>query len=381
MEEVIVRAGSPCAVSMNSPKVRRVNRVKGWDVFPSFYFPLFLSYKCTRKCPECYPMKQCGDSMEMSDEMFDDLLKFLVKVYNETNERIYHILLLGGEPLLRTDRIKKLVDYIFSNTPGMAFSMFTNGDLIDSVNWSDLTRIPLWNINPTNISIDELARRMDVIKTNADPYNQTVIMYFDEYNMQGTRAEDIAKFCVDNKYRFRISKNINTPNDVEYKARLLKKFHSVLDVLETAQLDGKYVNSVFLIDSVIPYEWGDEALSERFTPYICGKRILSVRPDGSIGPCIRNQTYSVGNIYSDKPYNLIKSNDFIYSYKRPDTPEKCKVCSIRDMCQTGCPYDKLISTGKFDGMSPYCDIYQEILPRVKKIYNYNREHKVKGSRF
>lgn len=365
--------GNIKGISEESGRVRRLNRIQGWEVFPSYYFALFMSYKCTKRCPSCYSFSHPHAAEEMDDKMFEDMLEFMVKVYEQTNETLYHILFLGGEPLLRTDRIKRVMSYTKQKTPGMLGGLFTNGDMIDCIDWSDLKGCSLWYLNPTYIPIQEIERRMEVIQSNMHPYNQSIIMHLDDFNMQGTRAEDIARFCVKNKYRFRVSRDTTKTKDDDYKKRLVIKMNSILDALVECDAEGHYVNSAFLIDTIIPYEWGEEGLRDRFTPYLCGKRVISIHPDGTVYPCIRNFNYPVGSIYTVNPADVGKCEEMRFTYRRDDIHEDCKVCDVREICQGGCPNDRYSATGSFGGKSPFCQMMKETIPRVEKLYVSNRD--------
>lgn len=357
--------------------------------FPLFWITLYISYKCTRKCPSCYTFKQKElEKQEMSDEMFNDLLDFVVKVYYESDISYFLVTFLGGEPLLRTDRIKKFFDRVNKDTPGMGGSIFTNGDLIDKINWDDVKDINLWNLNITNLSIEEAKRRLLIIIKNLNKQNleysfsnrscveatkktPTMVVTFDDFNIQGNRIEKLIEWCLDNKIRLRLYRDLFKANDEEYKELLLKKYHSILDIVENYQSKGYKIFTTFLMDALIPHDWG--YVDEFFTPYTCGKRILSIRADGSIGPCLRNHNYSVGNIYSENPTELIKCSDFRYTYKRDGIPEECSICDVNSICQGGCPNDKLLNYENFNTKSPWCKIHKEIIPRLLDLYRNNKK--------
>ena len=130
----------------------RLKGEAGWDKLPLFWFILFLSYKCTRRCNYCYAFNQVGDDnkMEMDENTFSRLLEWIPEVWKVNNVKVNTIVFLGGEPLLRTDRIKKIMDSVYKKTDGIQGSLYTNGDLIDSVNWDDLEDIQWMTTNVTD---------------------------------------------------------------------------------------------------------------------------------------------------------------------------------------------------------------------------------------
>ncbi len=330
----------------------------GWEKLPFFWFLLFLSYRCTRRCAYCYSFNQVGDDnkSEMDDRTFSRLVEWMPEVWRVNNVKVNAIGFLGGEPLLRTDRIKRVMDSVYDHTDGMQGFVYTNGDVIDSVNWDDLEDIQWMTTNITDISIDELARRMEIIGTRSNVINQTVIATLDDQNLE--RILDIARFGIEHGYRLRFHRNLYRGVDPEYKARLLKRYHDVCDLLENFLLKGYDVHTTFLFDTLIPM-WDLES-----SPYPCGKRIATVFPDGTIGPCIRDHEFKTGTIFDPDPMARIDCATFHYGER---LPEECEACESRTACQGGCPHDKLLLTGTASGPSVMCDIHREIIPRLRHL--------------
>jgi len=107
----------------------------GWEKFPFFWFLLFLSYRCTRTCEYCYAFNQVGydNAVEMDESTFSRLLEWIPEVWKVNRVKVNVVVFLGGEPLLRTDRIRKVMDSVYKNTDGMQGNVCTNADLIDSI--------------------------------------------------------------------------------------------------------------------------------------------------------------------------------------------------------------------------------------------------------
>ncbi|GBF34649.1 arylsulfatase regulator [Desulfocucumis palustris] len=336
-------------------------RLKGgddWEKLPFFWFILFLSYRCTRRCDYCYAFNQAGDNkMEMDENTFSRLLEWIPEVWKVNNVKVNSIGFLGGEPLLRTDRIKKIMDSVYKNTDGMQGALNTNGDLVDSVNWDDLEDIQWITTNVTDISIEELSRRMKVIAERSNVIGQTIVATLDDYNLE--RVLDITRFGLENGYRLRYQKNIYRELDPEYKKIILKKYHELCDLLENYIIRGYDVHTTFLLDMLIPL-WELE-----YSPYPCGKRIAAIFPDGTIGPCIREHSFKTGTIFDPDPLSKIQCDMFHYDVARPDLPDECRECEAKATCQGGCPHDKLLMTGATSGKSVACDIHKEIIPRLR----------------
>jgi radical SAM protein with 4Fe4S-binding SPASM domain len=351
---------------MYSIKDGRVQGTGGWAKLAFFWFILFLSYRCTRRCSYCYAFNQVGDDnqAEMDEKTFSRLLEWIPEVWRVNNVKVNAISFLGGEPLLRTDRIKRVMDSVYRNTDGMQGDVYTNGDLIDSVNWDDLEAIQWMAINITDISIEELARRMKIIGERSNVKGQTITATLDDYNLE--RVLDISRFGIENGYRLRYYRNLYRGLDTEYKQRLLKKYHELCDLLEDYILRGYDVHTTFLLDTLIP------AWDLDYSPYLCGRGIATVYPDGTIGPCLRNQSFKTGTIFDADPMSKIQCEQYQYDIDKADLPDECRQCECRTACQGGCPFDKLLLTGTRAGKSVVCEIHKEIIPRLKHLDELKR---------
>lgn len=339
-------------------------RLKGegtWAKFPLFWFLLFLSYKCTRRCSYCYAFNQVGDDneMEMDENTFSRLLEWIPEVWKANNVKVNSVGFLGGEPLMRTDRIKKVMDSIYKNTDGMQGHLSTNGDLVDSVNWDDLKDIQWITVNITDVSIEELSRRMKIISDRSNVIGQTIVATLDDYNLE--RLLDISRFGIENGYRLRYQKDLYRGLDTEYMQRLKKKYHELCDMLEKYVIKGYDVRTTFLLDGLVPL-WDDI-----YSVNNCGKRLAAVFPDGSIGPCIRDHSFKTGTVFDPDPLSKLQCDKFHYDFAKPDIPSECGECQSKTTCQGGCPHDKMVLTGTRAGKSIACEIHQEIIPRLRNL--------------
>jgi radical SAM protein with 4Fe4S-binding SPASM domain len=345
----------------------RLRGGSGWEKLPYFWFLLFLSYRCTRRCSYCYSFNQVGDdnSSEMDERTFARLLEWIPEVWKANGVKVNSVGFLGGEPLLRTNRIKRVMDAVYEHTDGMQGHLYTNADLIDSVNWDDLEDIQWISTNITEISIDELARRMKLIGERSNVIGQTIVATLDDLNLE--RALAITRFGIENAYRLRYYRNLYRGLDDDYRRKLLRTYHEICDYLEDAVTRGFDVHTTFLFDTLIPL-WDTES-----SPYHCGRRVATVFPDGAIGPCIRNHSLKTGTIFDEDPLSAIQCDTYRYDLERPDLPDECRKCESRMACQGGCPNDKLVLTGTTSGKSIVCEIHKEIIPRLKRLEAMKQE--------
>lgn len=339
----------------------RLQGAGGWEKFPLFWFVLFLSYTCTRRCSYCYAFNQVGDTgpVEMDETAFSRLIEWIPEVWRANGVKVNLVNFLGGDPLMRTDRIRRVMDAVRKNTNGVQGLVNTNGDLVDSVNWDDLEEIQWMTINVTDSSIAELARRMSVIGKRSNVINQTIAVTLDHENLG--RIHDISRFGIENGYRLRYNKNLFNGQDAGYGKRLLKTYHDLCDLFEQYAGRGYDIHTTFLLDTLIP-SWDMDA-----SPYPCGKRLAVVFPDGTIGPCIRDHGFKTGTLFDPDPLSRISCGTFRYDLGEPGIPDDCRKCESRTTCQGGCPHDKLLLTGARQGRSITCDIHREIIPRLRAL--------------
>ena len=352
---------------MYSAEDGRLRGAAGWEKFPLFWFLLFLSYKCTRRCSYCYAFNQVGDDneMEMDDNTFSRLLEWIPEVWRANNIKVNVIVFLGGEPLLRTDRIKRVMDSVYRNTDGLQGNVTSNSDLVDSVNWDDLEDIQWMTTNIADTAIDELARRMRIIAERSNVLGQTVTATLDDHNLE--RVLDITRFGMESGYRLRYQRNLFRGLEPEYRKRLLRKYHEVCDLLEDYLVRGFDVRTTFLFDNLIP------AWNQSSSPHLCGKRVATVFPDGTVGPCLRNQSFKSGTIFDADPLGRLQCDIFHYDAGRSDLPDDCKTCESRSICHGGCPNDKVLLTGTSAGRSVVCEVHKEIIPRLRQLEKLRAE--------
>jgi len=340
----------------------RLHGKAGWEKLPMFWFILFLSYKCTRRCKYCYSFNQVGDDniAEMDERTFSRLLEWIPEVWRVNNVKVNAVGFLGGEPLLRTDRIRKMMNSVYNNTEGMQGFLYTNGDLIDSVNWDDLEDIQWISTNITDVPINELSRRMAIVRERSNVIGQTIVATLDDFNL--SRIIDISHFGIENGYRMRYYGNFYQGLEVEYTQKLLRKYHELCDLFESYILKGYDVHTVFLFDILVPL-WDDPESS----PYPCGERIATVYPDGTIGPCIRNHSLKTGTIFDADPLSKIQCAEFHQNLSIPRLPIECRTCDSRSTCQGGCPNEKLVLRGSTEGKAVLCELHKEIIPRLRNL--------------
>ena len=345
----------------------------GADVYrymPIFGWAFYLSSKCTRKCPQCYTFSNPMSNKEMPDEMFKRLLDFIAETHEKSNIAIHQLTFMGGEPLLRTDRVKQITEVARTKTSGMVSVLVTNGDLLDTVNWHDLEGVTVWGMNITDLPLAEIDRRITIIRKNHQSKSHTLFATLDYENLEENRMEEVVAYGLENNCRFRFTINSFKGTDEAYKKRVLAKLHSIVDVCEKYHAKGYAIPTSYILDKTIPHDWEHvETKHKNFTPYLCGRKVISIKADGDISPCIRHHGISIGNIYEQPEVILekLKQPEWEFSYANKFIDTECMTCDVRFVCQGGCPLMRLMAYGKIEGKFPLCQIHKEIIPRLMAI--------------
>lgn len=340
------------------------------------YFPLYqqsisLTYKCTRRCSDCYVYHQIGDDnkMRMSDEVFEQLCNVVDNSYDRHNVLHQMVNFIGGEPLLETKRIGILSDIIFEKTPGMEIIVYTNGDLVDMINYEDLKRVTFYVLNTTNIPISEIERRLKVLKNKS--LNENVSLHIASVlnNFNLDRIEDIVHFSIKNRYKMRFTRNSLEGDDPLYINNLIKGLHKACNILEDYKNKGTQIDTFLMLDN---NSFGTTINGRPWSSHTCGARTEVIFPDGSIGVCTRaigHPDSIAGYIWDDDINDKLDSKRKIWKMHHKKY-EECRDCEIGHDCNGGCTYDRWLTNKKLDGIHPFCKVYKEILPRLKKLHYY-----------
>lgn len=327
----------------------------------------FLTWNCNRmgskKCKNCWADWQGQTTGDMSEEIFQKFCDWTIDYINNNDFKTNAVLFLGGEPLLATDKIRRYMQNIKDKITDevVTGNIFSNCDLIYDIDPKDLENIQILHFNIANTPIEEARKRIRYIKENLNLYHFRITATLFDSNLD--RLEDIARLGIEEGLDLRLYKEMFEANNEAYKDKLIEKWHSTLDVLENEFINkGYHVEIPFLYDGFIS-NWIHET-----SPYSCGRGIVTIYPDGSIGNCIRNINKKAGTLDDPNPQELIKEDYMKWSWQNhTNLNEKCKSCDIRFACQGGCPQNRYYTYGTFYGEDPWCRVHKAIMPRVKSL--------------
>lgn len=340
--------------------------LKNWHLF------LHLNQECNLSCPHCYTLSQPQRHWKPS---FEDVFSLLDDC---ADNGATVMTLSGGEPLLYP-HFDKVLDHASQR---FRINLLTNGTLIKK---------PI---------LTKLTDCCEGIQISLDGSHETL---HDSIRGKGTFQTTI--------------RGIKLLQDAGYGKHLVicttvmrKNFKDIMSIIELAEklnvplirflplmTQGRAIDNYRgiapddndlkeLYEKLLPV-MADQNRKTTVSGYISGLllkplpgvseqqwcpigRNVVVDFDGSIAPCILMLDYNwkIGNLYTDRMNDIIKKG-MIQSLgemirKRRQRIEKCKTCSWKNFCQSGCAGIALQHKGSLNDVDRLCDYRRELYPRM-----------------
>ncbi|MDP4181544.1 MAG: radical SAM protein [Bacillota bacterium] len=331
---------------------------------------LHLTNRCNLACTYCYVSKDKYADMDF------DTAKQSIDLALKYSKKYIGVSFFGGEPLIKKDLIKTLIEYTkyLHKKTGITFSfnMTTNGILLDEqfIDYSLRENIFI------SISFDGIKKAHDLNRLKHDnqgsydlilPNIQNLLYLCPYYACMQTVNINTLEYYFDSvQHLFDIGfKNIISTMNFkdswsENHMDLLKKQYEKLADLyyEKTLKDDRFYFSPFdiKIDSYIN--------SQKKVHSECdiGINQVSVGSDGFIYPCVQfvgDTDYIIGNVSNG--FNFEKRNQLNQLSK--SEKKQCDGCSIKNRCVSRCSCLCKQTTGSIDKISPaLCNIERILIP-------------------
>jgi putative peptide-modifying radical SAM enzyme len=363
------------------------------------HFFVTLTSDCNLKCNYCYG--KCCDDLDNNYGNFGEIdysmpnnITYNTDLLESLSQRITieSILFYGGEPLLKIDKIKEIMDRV----PAQKFLMQTNGLLL-----KDLESSYLRKLHTILVSIDGNQDITDAYR--GDGVYESVINNVHNIRERGFRGELIARMTVGQKTKID-----------EQVTHLLFNEDCFFDSIHW-QLDAQFWVNDFNPESFanwVQYNYGPRLsrLIEIWVNYMQEKgKVLKIYPligivqtllkdetnqlrcgsgwiqfniqtDGNIVPCpvmSGLKDYYLGNIEN------ITSDDLKYAKVRVGKP--CTECNILNVCGGRCLYANITKLWGDDGFQQVCRTVTKLIEEVKhmipKIQSLEKESRISYSDF
>ncbi len=362
------------------------------------YWHLILTERCNLQCRYCYEksMKEFDNGLDKkfdfdfsdpadSEVNIENLRKFIL----QDKEPV--IIFYGGEPLIKIDLIKKIIDAFEDKK--VKFCMQTNGVLLDKLDIFYLKKISrilvsidgskertelnrgkgnyskvlenLKNIRRQNYS-GEIVARMTIAQDCPDIYKQVLnlVKLIDKKIINSIHWQIDAGFYKEDFDREKISKFFE-----DYNVSILK----LIDWWKEKISEGKIYRLYPLVGIVKPLLEGKKCNLR------CGAGYegYAISTSGKIVACpIMNciENFKAGNL-----------NSKIKELKKFDCKDECKCCEVYDLCGGRCMYWKKAQLWPKEGDEMICNSIKNYILKIKNLINEIRnlieQKKIKKSDF
>ncbi len=337
-------------------------------------FMFIMTLKCNFRCVYCY---EEHDPLELTQETADKCMEFMLSKIQKSKQKRISINFYGGEPLLKFDLIKYILETIEKKLPTdttITTSIITNASLLTP---SIAKFLKKYNCSFAQITIDGV----EGIHNKMRPYANGDGSFWDVING--------LKIAID--YFPRVGLRINVGNTNIYKVQeflqwlkknnfqcenLIISFGQIRSATEQSKKRGDFCIS--------DYSWGKELLRltkiaknlnfnaqfEMPRIHYCGaynKNSIIFNPDGTLITCWegagRREEFIIGDINKNPVYN---KNAKIFWNRSPLNFEKCRNCDIISFCGGGCISSAYSENGTFNSVS--CPYYKDNFKELVEVY-------------
>jgi len=335
---------------------------------------LQITNSCNLNCPYCYINKTDEDMKE--ELMWQVISKLEDEILLNGTYRGLRLKFGGGEPLLRFDLIKKVVEHfkIRKGKIPIYFSLITNGTIMNE----NIALFFAENNIPLSISIDginDTNNRTRVMKSGKDTFefiksnlsilkkhnvNPFVLVTITSQNV--STLPELVNFLLENNlgFRFSLFKDYNVDYNylVPNQELLLSKINECYDIIENNLLNFDY-GRVHLngMNFYSPYTHGCPV----------GRHTVTIDQNGNISLCQLLMDKPLGTFDDGIISKIQKQNQFTFRYQVEATETECYNCQWLNVCAGNCPLVIFKHKGSCLAKSPNCVFYKSVIPRIINI--------------
>jgi len=347
---------------------------------------LFVTNQCNLDCSYCYIKKNPRDINP------DIAYRIIDKLISNTFFDEHHVVLFGGEPLLKMDLIKKIVAYGYKKAKiknkKITFSIYSNGTLMNEENVKTLYELGIG----LDLSLDGIKKSQDQERlfknkdSSFDIISQNIPILLKFYPNSMVHA------CVTPTNVKYLSKNIDffynkgfkrvyiqpiitaywSKEDlIIFQKELSKTFINYKKLIKQGQL--LYLN--ILEDYIKKIK---EKKQECVTPCPAGIYNFAFSVEGEIFPChrfvtlsseseFRNQdeNYKLGNIEEGVTNKKLYKHFINFKF---NNYKECKDCEINKICCSYCHWEHYYKNKNFTNINKTVCIIQKII--INEVKNF-----------
>jgi uncharacterized protein len=288
-----------------------------------------------------------------------------------------NITFVGGEPLLKKELIKQIVEYCNQyNEKTILFSILTNGLLLDD----QFIDFSLNNNIAISLSFDGIEKSHNLYRKIGEK-DSWKLVYSKFKKLMSLIPESMILITLNPETIQFLAESISFLIENEAKAISISNNYMVswneehFELLQAqlSKIAGYYKksyknNSPFYLNII------DSRIHSLIDGFVNKGRCaansnhLSIAPNGDLFPCIafvkKNSQYKIGSLNSGIDKNKIED----FHKERTNSDNICNNCDIKDRCFNWCACANYLATGNINNISPVlCEFEKMLIPVCDQI--------------
>lgn len=335
-----------------------------------------ITYKCNLRCEHCYI--RAGPDAGMPELGLEEVLDIARQI---ADHGVPLVVFTGGEPLL-SEKFWRVSEYL-AGRGGPKLSLSTNGTLIDSETAGRLRKLGFTYVG---ISLDSLkpgvhdkfrglrgawdaaVRGMKAsveaglptgLRVTATRWNVEEIPAMIDF-AAGLGLRRVSVYLLDTIGRgVEISGDVPSVEQIRWMVdRLVEKAREYDGVLEILLVRMNYAG-IYIADKIArSREEFLQLLRMLEAQGDCGRKTISIYPDGTVKPCQFIDYYTIGDLRRQSLSEILSPQNprlkpFLEMHRHLRGP-KCSKCPFRRICGGGSRNRALVLEGDFWGDDPTC---------------------------
>ncbi len=337
-------------------------------------FMFIMTLKCNFRCVYCYEEHR---PIEMIQETAEKCIEFMLQKINESKQKTVSINFYGGEPLLKFDLIKCILETLENRLPEdtkITTSIITNASLLTPDIAQFLKKHNCTFAQITVDGVESIHNKMRPYADGGESFKDVIIglkaalSYFHRVglriNVDKTNLDKIPEFL-----------DWLKDNNFQHE-NLMINFGQIHMVTDQSKCRGEFCISDYswgnhiLTLTKVAKEMGFKASFELPRLLFCGaynKNSIIFNPDGTLITCWEGagtkEDFIIGDINKESIYN---ENARTFWERTPLKFEKCRNCDIISFCGGGCISSAYFENGTFESVS--CPYYKENFKELVEMY-------------
>jgi uncharacterized protein len=358
--------------------LRLVNNISYTPASPTTLVAwLHINDKCNLTCDYCY-LPKSGETM--SAQIGEAAIKAVFRSAQYHGFRSVKVKYAGGEATLNFQRILGIQDRAVELARATGISLecvvLTNGVSLGSRMIAELKSREM----PIMISLDGIGPVNDAQRTFADGHGSfvRVARTIDQLIAAGhppqisititdrniTGLVETLEWILDRDLRFSLNFYRETDASASFQDLRLSESRLIEEMSRAYAAIERRLPHFSLLSSLL-----DRVHFVGPHKHACGAghNYIVISPDGSMAQCQMHMRQTVADVFMDDPLLPVRSDTSWLNNLPIEEKSGCRDCNWRYWCAGGCPFETFRATGRWDVKSPYCRVYQTLLPEVMRL--------------